>query len=306
MSHCCTDPENDSPDRNRFVKTPVIGVVVVIYNQKCTESVSFAGVSVKEDVPVLLIDNSTDPETRSFNRTACGNTGCEYVSMDGNKGLSKAYNTAVRQFEDRIDYLMILDDDTAVPEDVFDILHTAIAQNTAAGVLVPYVYDQAALLSPCRRWSSLFFRLKKRPDSFTDRMSAINSGLVIRMEQGTIENPLFDDKMFLDCIDHAFILKKIREGGLLALYPAEFRQDFFDGTSRNPASVRDAAMRRFEIFKKDYLYFCRTFKLSMPIARMYLLYRKIKLSIRFRTAGLGNRESRDPEIPVSTDHNSKA
>jgi hypothetical protein len=197
---------------------------------------------------------------------------------------------------------MLLDDDTAVPEDVFAVLREAIAQNTSADVLVPFVLDQAALLSPCRRWSSLFFRLKKRPESFAGSMSAINSGLVIRIDPENRENPLFDDKMFLDCIDHAFILEKIRQGGSFALYPAEFRQNFFDRTSAARASAgqrksqddhtpgrdaADAAMIRFAIFAKDYLHFCRAFRLSMLIARMYLIYRTIRLNIRFRTTGFG-------------------
>lgn len=283
MPHNCSDQANGIPDRSRITETPVIGVVVVIYNKKCTESVSFTGISADETVLSLLIDNSTDLQIQSFNRAACGHTGCEYISMDGNKGLARAYNAAVRQIGRRIDYLMLLDDDTVVPEDVFTILRTAIAQNTSADVLVPFVLDQTALLSPCRRWSSLFFRLKKRPASFTGRMSAINSGLVLRIDPENRETPLFDDKMFLDCIDHAFILKKMRQGGSFALYPAEFRQNFFDRSSG-----RDAAVIRFAIFAKDYLYFCRAFRLSMPIARMYLIYRTIRLNIRFRTTVFGS------------------
>ena len=306
MLHCCSDQEYDRSDGRRFTEVPVIGAVVVIYNRKCTESVSFTRISGQEDVPAILIDNSTDRKTQSFNKDTCSKTGCEYISMDGNKGLAKAYNAAVEQIGSRIDYLMILDDDTAVPEDVFAILRKAIAQNTSAGILVPLVFDQAALLSPCRRWSSLFFRLKKRPESFKGGMSAINSGLVIRIDKENRENSLFDDKMFLDCIDHAFILKKIRQGGSIALYPAEFRQDFFDGTMRDQTAGRNAAKVRFAIFAKDYLYFCRTFKLCMPIAHMYLFYRAIKLSIRFRTSGFGS-AARDALVsPDSTNGHSKS
>lgn len=283
MPHNCSDQANGIPDRSRITETPVIGVVVVIYNKKCMESVSFTGISLDETVLSLLVDNSTDREIQSFNRTACTDAGCEYISMDGNNGLAKAYNAAIGQIGSRIDYLMLLDDDTAVPGDVFTILRKAIAQNTSADVLVPFVLDQAALLSPCRRWGSLFFRLKKRPESFDGRMSAINSGLVIRIDPENRENPLFDDKMFLDCIDHDFILRRIRQGDSIALYPAEFRQNFFDRSSG-----RDAAVIRFAIFAKDYLYFCRAFRLSMPIARMYLVYRMIRLNIRFRTTDFGS------------------
>ena len=293
---------------SRITETPVIGATVVIYNKKCTESASFTEISANDAVLAILIDNSTDIDIRSFNRAQCLQTGCEYISMDGNKGLSKAYNSAVAQIGSRIDYLMLLDDDTAVPEDVFTILHKTIAQNTAADVLVPFVVDQSTLLSPCRRWSSLFFRLKKRPEAFTRNMSAINSGLVIRLDQQNRANPLFDDRMFLDCIDHAFILQRIRQGGSFVLYSAEFRQNFFDQTSREQAhqtsreqavsdqasaensrtsedqsKARNAAMIRFGIFVKDYLYFCRKCSLNMLIAHMYLIYRMTRLNERYRT-----------------------
>lgn len=312
MPHYCTESDNGSPDTSRITETPVIGVVVVIYNKKCTESVSFAEVSGNGTVLAVLIDNSTDLQIQSFNRAACSNIGCEYISMDGNKGLAKAYNAAVGQIGSRIDYLMLLDDDTVVPEDVIPVLRKAIAQNTSADVLVPFVLDQSTLLSPCRRWSSLFFRLKKRPESFDGKMSAINSGLVIRIDQQNREKPLFDDKMFLDCIDHDFILQRIRQGGSFMLYSAEFRQNFFDRTSREQAvsdlafeehgrvseehgrtqadqiKSRNAAMIRFGIFAKDYLYFCRDCSLSMLIARMYLIYRMTRLNGRYRTTDFGS------------------
>ncbi|MEI8198940.1 MAG: glycosyltransferase [Eubacteriales bacterium] len=283
MSHSCTDPNSSNPDQAGIPGTPSIGVVVVIYNKNCLESVSFSKIMADRAARVILVDNSTDPDMQSGNSKECLRLGCEYCSMGGNKGLAAAYNAAAGRIGSRIDYLMILDDDTVIPQDVISVLQQSIAMHPSASVFVPYVFDQAALLSPSRRWSSLFFRLKKRPEAFTRMMSAINSGLVIRLDPENRAKPLFDDKMFLDCIDHDFILRRIRQGDSIELYPAEFRQNFFDR-----AAQKQAALIRFGIFAGDYLYFCRDCSLSMVIAHMYLIYRMTRLNIRFRTTDFGS------------------
>lgn len=319
MLHSCTDPASSNPDPAGIPGTPSIGVVVVIYNKNCLESVSFSKIVVNGTARVILIDNSTDPDMQSNNREECLRLGCEYCSMGGNKGLAAAYNAAISRIGSRIDYLMLLDDDTIIPQDLISGLQRKIAMHPSASVFVPFVLDQAALLSPSRRWSSLFFRLKKRPEAFTRSMSAINSGLVIRLDPENRAKPLFDDKMFLDCIDHDFILRRIRQGDSIALYPAELRQNFFDGTSRgrsaghkgqaphdqggeprdqagapqvqavhDQAAQKQAALIRFGIFAGDYLYFCRDCSLSMMIAHMYLIYRMTRLNIRFRTTDFGS------------------
>jgi len=300
MSHSCTDPNSSNPDPAGIPGTPSIGVVVVIYNKKCLESVSFSEIVTNGAARVILADNSTDPDMQLSNREACLRLGCEYCSMGGNKGLAEAYNAAIDRIGNRIDYLMLLDDDTTIPQDVISGLQQAIAMHPSASVFVPFVFDQAALLSPSRRSSSLFFRLKKRPETFTRRMSAINSGLVIRLDLENRAKPLFDDKMFLDCIDHDFILRRIRQGDSIELYPAEFRQNFFDGTSRGRSAghegqapqdqdgQKQAALIRFGIFARDYLYFCRDCSLNMMIAHMYLIYRMTRLNIRFRTTDFGS------------------
>jgi len=274
-------------DLTMHTEAPSIGVVVVIYNKKCTESVSFREIVTNDTLLVILMDNSTDSENRTFNREECSRVGCDYFSMDGNKGLAKAYNAAIKQIGSRIDYLMLLDDDTMVPKDVISQLHKAIVLHPSADIFVPFVLDQTALLSPNRRVSSLFFRYRKRPVSFTHKMSAINSGLVICLDSNNIEKPLFDDGMFLDCIDHDFILRRIRQGASFAIYPVEFRQNFFDQTSRDQKGLKQSAMIRFEHFAKDYRFFCKDCSLNMFISQVYLMYRMARLNMRFRTMDFG-------------------
>jgi len=263
--------------------TPPVGVVVVIFNRRCSESVSFVKM-LQISLPVLLlIDNSTDTEIIEYNRQYCLQQKCEYYFMGENKGLSKAYNAGIERIGNRTDYLMILDDDTIVPDDVFSQLAKGIIENPTADIYVPYVTDQKALLSPSRRMSSLFFRLHTRPNTFSSNMSAINSGLVIHLRPETNKGPHFDEKQFLDCIDHLFIFQQIKSGAEIRLYPAEFRQTFFDRTAANLEGQKEKTYIRFERFAKDYRYFCRTCSLNRWISELYLLFRAIKLNLRYRT-----------------------
>jgi len=328
--------DKDSNPLKIDAAAPVIGVVVVIYNKRCTESVSFTKILSFCIPAVFLIDNSTDSETAAYNRQYClewnqkinrnriynenqceddirnecrddsqiAPSHCEYCSMDGNAGLAKAYNAAIRLAGNRVDYMLILDDDTQVPEDLFSHLRAGIDCNPDADILVPYVTDQKSLLSPNRRVNCLFFRMHRRPDVFTSRMSAINSGLVIRLRPGA--EPYFDEAQFLDCIDHLFIFRQIAGGARIKLYQAQFRQMFFDqapdgkegseGSGRRTAQPgpdeaikpdglktrEDRTLLRFRYFVKDFRYFCRTCSLHMWIAEPYLLFRAFKLSIRYK------------------------
>jgi len=307
--------ENDNNHLQIDAAAPVIGVVVVIYNKRCTESVSFTKILSFCVPAVFLIDNSTDRKTAAYNRQYCLDRNQEicrkegsaapshftYFSMDGNAGLAKAYNTAIRLAGNRVDYMLILDDDTGVPDDLFSHLRAGIDSNPDADILVPYVTDQKSLLSPNRRVNCLFFRMRRRPDVFTSRMSAINSGLVIKLRPGA--EPYFDEAQFLDCIDHLFIFRQIAGGARIKLYQAQFRQMFFDQAPDGKEGqegktgqdghdevivpdgqkTREArTLLRFQYFVKDFRYFCKACSLHMWIAEPYLLFRAIKLSIRYR------------------------
>ena len=323
--------ENDNNHLQIDAAAPVIGVVVVIYNKRCTESVSFTKILSFCVPAVFLIDNSTDSKTAAYNRQYCldlnqkrtgsGDVSCNgnsgenagraesqitpsryaYFSMDGNAGLAKAYNAAIRLAENLVDYMLILDDDTGVPDDLFSHLRAGIDSNPDADILVPYVTDQKSLLSPNRRVNCLFFRMRRRPDVFTSRMSAINSGLVIKLRPGA--EPYFDEAQFLDCIDHLFIFRQIAGGARIKLYQAQFRQMFFDQAPDGKEGqegktgqdghdevivpdgqkTREArTLLRFQYFVKDFRYFCKACSLHMWIAEPYLLFRAIKLSIRYR------------------------
>jgi hypothetical protein len=298
MLQSCTDLALEKANRNNNQSAPIIGAVIVIYNRRCDESVSFIKMTQSKPSVLLLIDNSTDEETVSYNSRYCLENKCEYTSMDGNAGLSRAYNEAIRVLNGRIDYLIILDDDTIVPDHLMVRLEEEIRRFPDTDIFVPLVTDQKSLLSPCRRRGSLFFRLRERPDTFTSRMSAINSGLVIRLynrtgdtgDTGDIgisarteDTPHFDEGLFLDCVDHLFIYKQIRQGAVFHMYPVEFRQNFFDREQDGQKERKVKSILRFKQYIIDYRYFYKVCRFNRPISELYILHRAIRLNLRFRT-----------------------
>ncbi len=275
--------------------TPIIGAVVVIYNRRCDESVSFVKMMQIKPSVLLLIDNSTDAAIVRYNSSYCFEHQYEYADMEGNAGLSKAYNKAISLLKERIDYLLILDDDTVIPDQLMDCLTEEIQRFPETDIFVPLVTDQKSLLSPCKRRGSLFFRLKKRPDVFTSRMSAINSGLVIRLSNSkgytsdthsatdTKEVPHFDEGLFLDCVDHLFIFAQIKHGAVFHMYPAEFSQDFFDHEKTGQKEKKVRSILRFKQYIMDYRYFCKACGFNRLVSEFYILHRALRLNLRFRT-----------------------
>jgi glycosyltransferase involved in cell wall biosynthesis len=276
---------------------PRFGILVVIYNRSCSESTSIASLGVSPALSVLVVDNSTDEAYRQLNGQFCTLNHYQYLAMNGNVGLPAAYQAGLRLLAPSVDYIMLLDDDTQVPAGCFEILRNRIVSdsssalsNRPAEIWLPLVFDQKGLLSPCRRRSCLFFRLKQPPEQFSGKMSAINSGMVLRSSlvlesqpPGQEGEPLFARELFLDCVDHLFILKQQALGRSFAIYPARFQQSLFELESAGQPGQAGRALNRFKIYSKDFRAFCRAGSLNLIVANLYLLFRAIKLSLRYRS-----------------------
>ncbi len=89
------------------------------------------------------------------------------------------------------------------------------------------------------------------------------------------ENYRYDEGQFLDYIDHAFMRDTTGHelSRICVMKDVELRQEF----SGSAKQSREAAMRRYRIFKKDISYFCRKYGVS-PVRRLLLLMkRKLRL-----------------------------
>ena len=85
--------------------------IIVVYNKTIEGSITCE--SLKKisniNVEIVIVDNS---ETDFHNDDLCKRLGYTYISMNGNKGLSKAYNVAIDSTQS--DIIVLFDDDTNV------------------------------------------------------------------------------------------------------------------------------------------------------------------------------------------------
>jgi GT2 family glycosyltransferase len=251
-----------------------IYVLVVIYNAECADSVTCGCLKSTAGVHVMLLDNSTLPNNNEAYTRALG---WRYIRMEGNKGLARAYNKGIEQITDNCALVCLFDDDTQIGEDYFIKLREAAEKDVEARVFLPLVYDEVGLLSPSVADGLAVRRVDSISEIPPDRINGINSGMAIRA--GIFSNFRYDEKYFLDCIDHVF-LRYIRECGYkIALFDAVLKQSFFE----NSGADMDAVVKRFKIFKKDFKRYCgktgRRYYCREIIERKKALYLKYK-SIR--------------------------
>lgn len=260
------------------------GIIVVIYNKLCSDSETLASLTDSSAYFVLVLDNSTSEDICRSNGKYCAKHDYKYHSFGSNVGLSMAYNYGISLLDKLTMTVIILDDDTVLPQDYFQQAEQALLSDETSAVLVPLVYANNKLISPCRRTGAIFRRYRSlgSNNKLPAKSSAINSGMIIRLNkinQEFRESGLYDEKLFLDCVDHDFMLNQIENQDLTAsTFPAVLQQGFFD-TQPKDSFRTEAVARRFTIYANDYRYFCCKNKLGRVIPILYLLFRAIKLSI---------------------------
>ncbi len=249
--------------------------LVVIYNKSCEESQSILSLkNVSDKVSVIVFDNST---ISNNNQAWCEKHGYKYYSERKNVGLSKAYNIVLSKIEkSRHDYIMILDDDTILPEnylmEVFQII-----RNSEYQLLLPIVMSNKLMMSPCK------VVLDCKPVGLHDKseidiakISAINSGMVVRMD---VYNKIsYDESMFLDCVDHDFMSQVRHQGLNIYILESMIQQNY----SLNTKGSIESAIFRFSIQKKDLKAYYRKNN-HMLICHLYSVWIAIKLAIKYKT-----------------------
>ena len=98
--------------------------IIVIYNMDVQTCDVYQVLKRQPDIDVIVCDNSTEPTS---NREVVEADGGTYIFMDGNHGLSKAYNAALDQMiMDPQDYVILFDQDTIVNDDYFQCVRHSI------------------------------------------------------------------------------------------------------------------------------------------------------------------------------------
>lgn len=246
--------------------------IVVVYNRCLDESQTFNRLKDK-DIKLVICDNSTSD---FGNKKIAEQYGAEYVFMDGNKGLSVAYNKALSHIKenyapDSKDRICIFDDDTTVPDEYLEKV-----KNIHADIALPIVRDNLGIMSPVYMPGKIAKRFKREEDAFAcegNKISGINSCLSVRFE--VIDDYCYNEEMFLDYIDHQFMLDMRKKGVYPQILDVTVEQDFSAvNHSKKEADARFAMQKKdLKIFYKGnfLLYYYIVIKKHIKLFKKYVL-----------------------------------
>lgn len=183
----------------------IISVIIVVYNKNVNQSITYErikGINLdSKNIRLIIIDNSNDETVSSNNKLFCQQNKVNYVSMDGNKGLSKAYNKAIDLEINSTDLFVLMDDDTEITAQYFDELILLSEQNSDVDVFAPVIYGQNGVIYSPNEFSFMRNNFIKKPEDNVEqtKFNAIASCLAIR--KNVFLNYRFNEFLFIDQVD---------------------------------------------------------------------------------------------------------
>jgi glycosyltransferase involved in cell wall biosynthesis len=197
-----------------------VTAVIVLYRMRAAESPAFQSVMAAReevgpnggDVRVVLWDNSPAPAARRNLPE-----GVRYFADENNSGLATAYNRALEwATEQRSDWLLTLDQDTAVPRDFFLRMDAAARESSryaGIGAIVPQIAAGERQLSPN------YFQFGAMPRWYRAGYVGVPGELVFAFNSGAMMSTAalkqvggYDPRFWLDDSD-AMIFSKLHEHG---------------------------------------------------------------------------------------------
>lgn len=251
--------------------------IMVVYNTEITESRAYKCVLNEKNIKVIVCDNST---ISNNNKMLVEKDGNIYISMQGNKGLSKAYNKAIDYIMnynfDTVDYIVLMDDDTYFPSEYFKEVREKINQSKL-DIYLPTVLDEsgkAGYLSPSIMRNGYCHRADDIKAIKQDELCGINSGMVIRKD--IFKDYRYNENIFLDYVDHNFIRDMKRLGKKMEVLETTLNQNF-----SSSSDTKEKSKIRFKIFKKDINVFYRHGFKDRCMYHYIILRKKVNFLHRF-------------------------
>lgn len=249
--------------------------IIVLYNQRVEFSSSYRKFR-SLNLPLLVIDNSTESEYIEHNKRITSEDGNTYCSMGENAGLSKAYNHAIEILKEQSyeDYILMMDDDTDFPEDFLEAMEKAIEEHSA-DIYLPIVQAENHILSPCQIENDRIRELEDQKHIDFSKLSAINSGMVISMR--VFDKIHYNEALFLDYVDHDF-MRQVRNKNLkICILNAVVHQSFSLW-----ADTKEKASWRIQTLKKDLNVFYGKGLKNWWLVQMIIMKRKLRYIARFK------------------------
>lgn len=215
---------------------------IIVYNKKIEESVTCRKIKSFSNlkVDILIIDNS---EVETGNAEYCKVNAIRYISMNGNAGLSKAYNVAVNASKNS-DVIILFDDDTEITEEYFHKLQEAVTDQPNVDIFAPIIYGQDGVIYSPNEFNFLKNRFISAPDQEVSQeyFNAIASCLAIRMN--VFNGYEFDEILFVDQVDQYFFCEQRKRGKKFGKLNVKIKQNFYQ---RDATLTPEAGWRRLRL-----------------------------------------------------------
>jgi hypothetical protein len=230
--------------------------VIVVYNKSFDESRTLLHLN-ESNVPssnVIVVDNSTGDYGI---KTHCSGYGYNYISMNGNVGLSKAYNAALNflnPIANPEDLVMWLDDDTGVTNDYLYKLSIQAEKDIDVDVFMPIIIGQDGVIySPNEvRFLKSRFMTNINDKINMDQINGINSCLAVRYR--VYRDYRYAEDLFMDLADNLFFDDMRRKGAKFNIIKTVIHQTFFQ---RGENINVDSVIKRFRIRIADLMIYSR-------------------------------------------------
>ncbi|WP_243431751.1 glycosyltransferase [Clostridium botulinum] len=226
------------------MKKEMIVVSIVVYNKKIEESITYKRVKniSRPNIRILVVDNS---EIDFGNKEYCKENVIEYISMCGNKGLSKAYNVVIENCKQQnIDVIVLSDDDTEITEEYFDELDKALFDKATTDIFAPIIYGQDGVIYSPNEFNFVKNHFISSPEQEVsqERFNAIASCLAIRMR--VFDDYLFNELLFIDQVDQFFFCEQRKRGKIFGKLDVKIQQNFYQ---RGSTLTYDAGWKRLRL-----------------------------------------------------------
>lgn len=250
-----------------------ISVIVPIYNKRIKEIPVFIIGKEINDVEFVICDNSTNELIKTENKNYSSRyTFINYCDMNGNKGISVAYNYGIEQATGKI--ICIFDDDTRPGKNYFSGVRQYMSEDSEC-VYVPVVVSGNRMLSPLKVFGPLVYRTSNVSMLQANNISAFNTGMVYSRDIGkTIK---YNESLFLEFVDHDFC-RRIKQAGIniRVMEDIILEQDYSKDNDN-----KEQAQFRLNTARHDLPIYYTNSIVSKIYCKFYLLYRQIAFRIRY-------------------------
>lgn len=214
------------------MKKEMIIASIVVYNKKIEESITYKRIkdTSRSNIKILVVDNS---ETDFGNEEYCKKNMIDYISMNGNKGLSKAYNVVIKYCKQQnVDVIILFDDDTEITDEYFDKLDKALFEEMNIDIFAPIIYGQDGVIYSPNEFNFVknHFISSPEQDVSQEKFNAIASCLAIRMR--VFDDYSFNELLFLDQVDQFFFCEQRKRGRIFGKLDVEIQQNFYQRESK--------------------------------------------------------------------------